>query len=191
MNPKIRIVILSVVLVAIIATASFAYSSMSEDAAPPSMATQAPTVSGEPTPERDLIKAPDFTVYTESGTAVKLSDFIGTPVVVNFWATWCGYCTEEMPLFQDAWDSEGGEIAFMMLNCTYGQTETVESAAKYIRDAGYTFPVYYDTKQEAQYLYSIRSLPTTLFVDTEGNIAASQIGMLTEDVLQKGLELIK
>ena len=185
MNSKIRIVILSVALVAIIAAASFAYSSMSGDTA---MATPAPEASAEPT---NAVKAPDFTVYTESGTAVRLSDFIGTPVVVNFWATWCGYCTEEMPLFQDAWDSEGGEVAFIMLNCTYGQTETVEGAAKYIRDAGYTFPVYYDTKQEAQYLYGIRSLPTTLFVDAEGNLADARIGMLTEDALQKGLELLK
>ena len=67
----------------------------------------------------ELTKAFDFTVYDEEGNAVKLSDFEGKPVVLNFWASWCGPCKSEMPDFEEAYGEYGEEIQFLMVNICF------------------------------------------------------------------------
>ena len=195
---KIKLAVLAVALVALVGGAYLAYSHLAMDtSAPSALGTPSPSASADvpkhtdaPPPD-DLVKAPDFTVYTEAGEEVRLSDLRGKPVIVNFWATWCGYCVLEMPLFQEVFEERGDEIEFMLIDCNDNASETVEAGAEYIAGEGYTFPVYYDTSQEAQYLYSIRSLPTTLFIDAEGNIVGSHIGMLTEELFEIGLGLFE
>ena len=90
----------------------------------------------------EAVMAPDFTVYDREGNAVNFSDFAGKPVVINFWATWCGYCVKEMPSFEKAYQEFGDEVVFMMINVTDGFQETKEAAAEFIEEKGYTFPVY-------------------------------------------------
>ena len=68
--------------------------------------------------------APDFTVYDSQGTAVRLSDYRGTPVVLNFWASWCGPCQREMPDFDAVYQQLGEEVQFLMVNVTDGSRET-------------------------------------------------------------------
>ncbi|MBQ4347432.1 MAG: TlpA family protein disulfide reductase, partial [Firmicutes bacterium] len=87
--------------------------------------------------------APDFTVYDSEGNAVMLSDFIGKPIVLNFWASWCGPCKMEMPEFNEAYAELGEDIQFLMVNVTTGR-ETQESASAFIEENGYSFPVFYD-----------------------------------------------
>ena len=94
-------------------------------------------------------KAPDFTVINNNGDEVKLSDYIGKLVVVNFWATWCGPCASELPAFDNAYEKYKDEVEFLMVNLTDGYSETVDKVKKYVKDNGYTFPVYYDTKYSA------------------------------------------
>ena len=77
--------------------------------------------------------APDFTVYDAGGMPVKLSDYLGKPVIVNFWASWCGPCKSEMPEFEEAFKQYGDRIQFMMINLTFG-SET-ESSAKSLSEA--------------------------------------------------------
>ena len=138
----------------------------------------------------ELTKAFDFTVYDEEGNAVKLSDFEGKPVVLNFWASWCGPCKSEMPDFEEAYGEYGEEIQFLMVNMTDGYQETIESAKKLITDSGYTFPVYYDTDLEAAKAYSVYSIPVTYFVDKDGYMTAYAQGALDKATLQKGIDLI-
>lgn len=133
--------------------------------------------------------APDFTVYTAEGVPVSLSDMKGKPVVLNFWASWCGPCKSEMPAFEAAWQEYGEQVQFLMVNLT-GGSETIETAAAFLVDAGYTFPVFYDTKGQGSAAYQVYSIPATFFIDKKGNIVASQVGAMNEATLQEYLEKI-
>ncbi len=156
--------------------------------------TPEPTPQTTPDPanntDTNVNKAPDFTVYTATGDEVHLSDFVGKPVILNFWASWCGPCKSEMPLFQEMYDTYGEEITFMVVNLTDGYSETVETAQAYIDEAGYTFPVYFDTEQDAAYTYYVMSIPTTYFIDAEGNLIAYGQGALSEESFKQGLSML-
>ena len=137
-----------------------------------------------------LAPAPDFTMYTADGAAVKLSDYQGKPVVLNFWASWCGPCKMEMPDFQEKYEELGDEIQFLMVNLTDGSQETVETASAFISGQGYSFPVYYDTELNATRAYNANGLPVTFFIDAEGNFVAWQQGMMTAETLQIGIDML-
>lgn len=135
------------------------------------------------------VPAPDFTVYDEAGNEVRLSDYLGKPVVVNFWASWCGPCRMEMPEFQEKHLELGGEVQFLMINMTGGR-ETVETARDFIAGQGYTFPVLYDTEGDAAVTYGAYALPTTYFIDAAGYAIAQARGAINSETLQAGIDMI-
>ena len=147
---------------------------------------------GEHTEEAEVeyVMAPDFTVYDAEGNEVKLSDFIGKPTVVNFWASWCGQCQIEMPDFDEMYKEFGEEVNFLMVNMTDGSRETADAAAKFVEDAGYAFPIYYDTKMNAAMTYGVNSLPSTYFIDAEGHAVTRAQGIINAEVLQYAIEMI-
>lgn len=135
--------------------------------------------------------APDFTMTNASGEEVKLSDFFDKPVVLNFWASWCGPCKSEMPHFEDAYQKYGEDINFVIVNLTDGARETVETASDFIEEQGYTFPLYFDTNTEGAVTYGTYSIPVTYFIGADGVPVAQANGALDAATLQKGLDMIQ
>ncbi len=133
---------------------------------------------------------PDFTVLDVHGNEVSLSEYFGKPIILNFWASWCYYCDLEMPHFNDAYLTYADEIEFLMVNVTDGSRETIESATEYIADAGFEFPVYFDTTLMAAMSYGASGLPMTFFIDENGSLVTYAAGMLTTDNLARGIEML-
>ena len=139
--------------------------------------------------EEQRTAAPDFTAYDADGNAVQLSDYFGKPLVLNFWASWCGPCKSEMPAFQQAYEQEDG-VQFLLVNMTGGR-ETQADAEALLEEEGYTFPVLFDLDLDAAMTYGVTALPTTYFLDAEGNLVAWAQGAINEQTLQQGLDMIR
>lgn len=136
-------------------------------------------------------KAVDFTVYDEDGKEVKLSDYKGTPVVLNYWASWCGPCQSEMPLFKEVNNKYGDNVKILMINMTDGQRETAESAKKFMVDNEYDMLTLYDKDLDFANKYNVASIPRTVFIDKEGFITMERIGIVNEEFLEAMIEKIK
>lgn len=136
------------------------------------------------TVSEDAAKADDFTVYDSEMNEVKLSDSFGKPIVINFWATWCGPCKSELPAFDAMYKKYGNDVVFMMINLTDGYRETVSSVEKFLPNSGYSFPVYYDIQYDASDAYGVHSIPETVFINADGSVYHSQIGAMSEDILE-------
>ena len=148
------------------------------------------------TPETTQVTAPqraenalEFTVTDTDGNPVKLSDFAGKPVVLNFWATWCNPCTSELPEFEAA-AKANPDIQFMMINVVDNERETMETALAFMEEANYTFPVFFDITYTATMNLGIKSIPTTIFIDADGNIVAQSSGLVGAQQLQEGIDMI-
>ncbi len=153
--------------------------------------TEPSSVPTEPAtePDKSEYKAPDFTVYDANGNAVRLSDYFGKPIVLNFWASWCGPCKHEMPAFQQKYQELGDEIQFLMVNMTAYDTQA--DAQALLNANGYTFPVLYDLNGAAGRAYGVISFPTTYFIDADGNLITGAIGAISAATLQKGIDMIR
>ena len=152
--------------------------------------TDAPDTPADTTPEQNPNQALDFTVQDWEGNMVKLSDFFGKPIVLNFWASWCPPCKAELPDFDDACKKYDGEVVFLMVNMTDNQMETVEVAKDFIKTYGYDFPVYFDVDYQAAMAYGVRSIPQTYFINAEGELVATATGMISAAQLEKGIGMI-
>jgi len=206
MNNKKTLMIILLVFVLLLGGAYVLYTQLGKSMTPDQLAVQEPqqseaadaneTDSAETAedadaqatpPEKPL--APDFTVYDAEGNEVRLSDYFGKPIVLNFWASWCGPCQMEMPDFHEKYLELGEDINFLMINMTTGR-ETLESALAFIEEHEYTFPVFYDTESDAAMTYGAYSLPTTYFIDAEGYGIAQAVGAIDGATLQRGIDMI-
>ena len=192
MKNKKTLIILILVFVVLLGGAYILYSQLGQSQAPDQLSVQQQENNESGTEKQDSQKtlAPDFMVYDAEGNEVKLHDFIGKPIVLNFWASWCGPCQMEMPDFHEKYLELGDSINFLMVNMTTGR-ETLESAKNFIAEKEYTFPVFYDTKSDAAVTYGAYSLPTTYFIDAEGYAIAQATGAIDGETLLRGIDMIK
>lgn len=181
-----------IVLLAVLGVAGVLYPKLSAGmqpqqlaATPTTEAATAPEESSQPA-EPETVPAPDFTVLDWDGNEVNLSDYFGKPIVLNFWAHWCGPCQKEMPEFNAAYERLGGEVTFLMVH----EGAAVDDGKEKVLDGGYTFPVAFDVDGAAGGIYGVTAYPTTFFIDAEGNLQAYYMGAMDEDLLQQGIDLI-
>ncbi len=148
--------------------------------------TEGTTSGKKPDVTEDIKKntAPDFTVLDKDGNTVRLSEKFGKPIVINFWATWCPPCKQELPDFDKLCKEYGDRVVFMMVNLTDGYRDTVDGTKRFVSGKGYTFPVYFDTKDNAASAYNVSSIPQTTFIDAKGNIYTTRIGAMNEATLR-------
>ena len=129
--------------------------------------------------------APDFTVLDINGNEVRLSSFAGKPIVINFWGSWCGYCKQEMPDFQKMYEKYPN-VQFVMIN----SGDTISTAKSYIEQNGFTFPVFFDTTDEAVIAYGVTAFPYSFFINAEGEYVAYARGMISASQLESGIKMI-
>jgi len=188
MNTKTRTIIGIIIFATFLGIAYFAYLNLADNYRQNNEKLLAENSSKE---SEEKLQAPDFTVIDASGKKVKLSDFKGKPVVLNFWASWCPPCKLEMPHFNDAYAEVKDKVVFMMVDLVDGQRETKEKGQKYITDQGYTFPIYFDIEQDAAYSYRISSIPMTFFIDSDGNVVSVYQGAISKKDLKAAIDLIR
>ncbi len=133
------------------------------------------------------VEVPDFTLETVDGETVTLSDYRGQPVVINFWATWCAPCREEMPLLQETYDAHRDEgLVVIGINVR----ETPEEVKRFLDEVRVEFPVLLDSEAAVVNRYLVTSLPLTFFVDREGRLRTVVVGGMTKAVLDERLARI-
>ncbi len=110
--------------------------------------------------------APDFTLKSRDGGNVRLAELRGEVVLVNFWASWCGPCREEMPKLEELHNTYK-DLGFTLLGINLDQTE--ELSKKLLKDISVTFPVLFDPENNVSEAYDVESMPSTFLVDKNGN----------------------
>ena len=207
MNNKKTLMVISLALVLLIGGASVLYTRLGSSLSMDQLAVQQTQQTGTAAETADQetadqgaadqeaagpepALAPDFTVYDREGNEVQLSDYTGKPIVLNFWASWCGPCQMEMPDFHEKYLELGQDVHFLMVNMTDGSRETVDSASAFIDKNAYGFPVFYDTAVDAARTYGVYSLPTTYFINAKGQAIAQATGTINAETLQRGIDMI-
>lgn len=129
-------------------------------------------------PVREAL-APDFELVNLEGEKVKLSNYRGHAVLINFWATWCGPCRIEMPAIQARFEQYSPELVILAVD----NDESQEIVSAFVDELGLTFTILLDFGADIQDLYQIRGYPSSYFVDANGIIQVVHIGIMTESQL--------
>ncbi len=131
--------------------------------------------------------APDFTLQALDGSAFRLSEQRGKPVVLNFWATWCGPCQNELPAIQKAAEHFGDDVVFVGVD----QGEKAEVVQSFVDKLGLTFTIPMDADGTIGYNYGVQGLPTTFFIDRNGVVQSLWMGEMNSVTLAENIAQIQ
>lgn len=135
-------------------------------------------------------RAPDFQLESLDGRTVSLSELAGRPVMLNFWATWCGPCKREMPLLQEIYEDAGWEKTGLVL-LAIDAAEPQDVVRQFMEEMKLTFTVLIDPDNEVFLDYNIRAIPTTYFIDRDGIIKSVKMGaFISKQEIEQHLEQI-
>ena len=111
--------------------------------------------------------APDFALKSSTGENLRLSEYRGDVVMINFWATWCGPCRQEMPLLDELY-SRYNRVGFNLLGVNIDDDS--RRAMQMVEELGVNFPVLFDASKEVSKLYEVEAMPVTVIVDRQGTV---------------------
>lgn len=131
--------------------------------------------------------APDFELKDMNGNTVKLSDFLGKKVMINFWATWCKYCVQEMPDLMKLQEAHKDDLAILYVNVG----ESKEKVQKFIDEHKLTGTILLDDKMEVAKMYGVDAYPTTYAINEKGEIITYMRGMMEYETMEQMYNLIK
>lgn len=131
--------------------------------------------------------APDFEYTLADGATRRLSDLRGKKVLVNFWASWCGPCREEMPAIQRALGQYGDSVAVLGVN----KLEDFDTIKQYAGEVKVDFPLIANPTGDITTRYRVAALPISYFINSDGTIGARQIGVMDYDTLKQKLDSLK
>lgn len=117
--------------------------------------------------------APDFTLASNKGQNIRLAEHRGEVVMINFWASWCGPCRQEMPILEELY-SRYGRAGFTILGVNVEPNP--KDADKILKDIPVSFPVLYDTESKVSQLYKVEAMPSTVLIDRNGNMRYLHLG---------------
>lgn len=133
-------------------------------------------------------EAKDFEAHDENGNEVRLSDYKGQYIVLNFWNSTCEPCVNELPYFEKAMKKYEGRVTFLMVNIVDGNNETRDSALKYLKDNNLDIKTIFDDHYDARVNYKVTSLPRTIFIDKNRLIQKDIKIEMTEEMLEEQIE---
>ncbi|WP_342470122.1 redoxin domain-containing protein [Ureibacillus sp. FSL K6-3587] len=128
--------------------------------------------------------APDFTLNTLDGNPLTLSDLKGKKVILNFWATWCPPCKDEMPHFQEYYEKYAEEDNVEIVAVNYTLNDKMASVENFVKSYDLTFPVLLMEEEDVRETYKVYTLPSTFFINSKGVIEKQVLGPLDLDTLR-------
>ncbi|PID14947.1 MULTISPECIES: redoxin domain-containing protein [unclassified Sporosarcina] len=130
---------------------------------------------------------PDFELSTLSDDIIKLTDYKGKKVILNFWASWCGPCKAEMPHIQNYYEKnkDSANVEIIAVNLTTAERSGLEGIEKFVDAYGLTFPIPLDNDGEVMNAYNILPIPTTYMIGTDGKIKHKIIGPMDEKTIKE------
>lgn len=188
MKKKIVFICSAVLAVIVFSVAIVLYKTLSPKISEKINNTSSNTVTNETT---SFEVASDFTVFDAKGNTIKLSDFKGKGIVVNFWADWCSPCRQELPDFMQEYEKHKNDVTFMMVNVSCQSDEQMQSILKFAEDNSYSFPIYFDKLQSASIAYGVRTIPLSVFIDKNGNIIGTHNGVISKQTLENYIQKIQ
>ncbi len=130
--------------------------------------------------------APDFSLPSLNGHELSLGQLRGKPVLINFWATWCGPCVAEMPLLDATAQQYLGDLVVLGVN----QGESAAKVNNFVQLRGFSYPFLIDAAQNVGDLYKVSAYPTSVFIDADGVIRSIYVGEISPAELEANLRLI-